>query len=49
MPTLTANPVSTFTQSLGDIPPESVVFGRSDAMRSVRDRLNKVAGAKFRY
>ena len=45
MPTLTANPVSTFTQSLGDIPPESVVFGRSDAMRSVRDRLTKVAGA----
>ena len=45
MPTLTANPVSSFTQSLGDIPPENIVFGRSDAMRSVRDRLNKVAGA----
>jgi len=37
--------VSSLTQSLGDIPPENIVFGRSDAMRSVRDRLNKVAGA----
>jgi len=45
MPTLTANPVSSFTQSLGDIPPENVVFGRSDVMRSVHDRLIKVAGA----
>src|ERR1043165_629018 len=45
MPTLTANPVSSLTQSLGDIPPENIVFGRSGAMRSVRDRLNKVAGA----
>jgi two-component system, NtrC family, response regulator AtoC len=45
MPTLTANPVSSLTQSLGDIPPENIVFGRSEAMRSVRDRLNKVAGA----
>jgi len=39
------NPVSSFTQSLGDIPPENVVFGRSDVMRSVHDRLIKVAGA----
>src|ERR1051326_2816787 len=45
MPILTANPVSSLTQSLGDIPPENIVFGRSDAMRSVRDRLSKVAGA----
>src|SRR5256885_13612334 len=45
MPTLTANPVSSFTQSLGDIPPENIVFGRSDIMRSVRDRLTKVASA----
>jgi two-component system response regulator AtoC len=27
------------------MPPETVVFGRSDAMRSVRDRLTKVASA----
>jgi two-component system response regulator AtoC len=45
MPTLTTNPVSSLTQSLGNIPPENIVFGCSDAMRSVRDRLNKVAGA----
>ncbi len=45
MPTLTANPVHALVQSLGDIPPEHIVFGRSEAMRSVRDRLNKVAGA----
>ena len=45
MPTLTANPVSALVQSLGDIPPENIVFGRSDAMRAVRDRLTKVASA----
>jgi two-component system, NtrC family, response regulator AtoC len=45
MPTLTANPVSSLVQSLGDIPPDNVVFGRTDTMRSVRDRLNKVASA----
>jgi two-component system response regulator AtoC len=45
MPTLTGNPVSSLVQSLGDIPPDAVVFGRSDAMRAVRDRLIKVAGA----
>jgi two-component system response regulator AtoC len=32
-------------QSLGEIPPEAVVFGRSDAMQAVRDRLDKVAAA----
>jgi len=37
--------MSSLTQSLGNIPPENIVFGCSDAMRSVRDRLNKVAGA----
>src|SRR5204863_8443574 len=45
MPTLTANPVSSLTQSLVDIPPDNIVFGRSDVIRSVRDRLIKVAGA----
>ena len=45
MPTLTTNPVSSLTQSLGDIPPESIVFGHSDAMQSLRERLNKVAAA----
>ena len=38
-------PVSSLVQSLGEIPPEEVVFGRSDTMRAVRERLNRVAGA----
>ena len=41
----TTGPVSSLVQSLGEIPPESVVFGRSDAMQAVRERLDKVAGA----
>jgi two-component system response regulator AtoC len=45
MPSLTANPVSSLVQSLGEIPPDSVVFGRSEGMRAVRDRLIKVAAA----
>jgi two-component system response regulator AtoC len=45
MPTLTANPVNSLVQPIGDIPPESIVFGRSEIMRLVRDRLTKVAGA----
>jgi len=39
------NSVSSLVQSLGEIPPEAVVFGRSDAMQAVRDRLDKVAAA----
>jgi two-component system response regulator AtoC len=42
---MTTNPVSSLVQSLGEIPPEAVVFGHSDAMLSVRERLDKVAGA----
>jgi two-component system, NtrC family, response regulator AtoC len=41
----TVNSFSPLAQSLGDIPPESVVFGRSEAMRSVRERLAKIANA----
>src|SRR5205809_3327267 len=41
----TTNSVSSLVQSLGEIPPEAVVFGRSEAMRSLRQRLNKVASA----
>lgn len=44
MPT-TTSPVSSLVQSLGEIPPESIVFGRSDAMQSLRERLDKVASA----
>ncbi|HEX6907215.1 MAG TPA: sigma 54-interacting transcriptional regulator, partial [Terriglobales bacterium] len=37
--------VSSLAQSLGEIPPESVVFGRTEAMRALRERLQKLAGA----
>ena len=43
--TTTMSPVSSLVQSLGEIPPASVVFGRSDAMLAVRERLDKVASA----
>lgn len=45
MASLTTNSVSSLVQSIGEIPPEAVVFGRSEAMLAVRDRLSKVAEA----
>jgi two-component system response regulator AtoC len=42
---MAASSVSSLVQSLGEIPPEQVVFGRSDPMRSLRERLDKIAGA----
>jgi two-component system response regulator AtoC len=41
----TVSTLSPLAQSLGEVPPESVVFGRSEAMRSVRERLVKIASA----
>ena len=41
----TNNTVSSLVQSVGEIPPESVVFGRTEVMQTVRARLDKVAGA----
>jgi two-component system response regulator AtoC len=32
-------------QSLGEFPPESVVFGKTDAMQALRSRMDKVAAA----
>ncbi len=40
-----SNSVSSFVQSLGELPPESVIFGKSEAMQSLRERLTKVAHA----
>lgn len=40
-----ASSVSSLVQSLGEIPPDAVVFGRSDVMQAVRERLDKVACA----
>src|SRR4051812_11631265 len=45
MAMLSANPVSSLVQSLGEIPPDSVVFGRSSIMQTVREKLDKVASA----
>jgi len=41
----TTNSVNSFVQSIGEIPPESIVFGRTDAMQALRARLDKVAAA----
>src|SRR5215472_6415293 len=45
MSSLATNSVSSLVQSIGEIPPQAVVFGSSEAMNSLRDRLAKVAGA----
>ena len=41
----TTNSVSSLVQPIGEIPPESVIFGRSDAMQALRTRMDKVAAA----
>jgi two-component system response regulator AtoC len=41
----TSNPVSALIQPLGEMPPESVVFGGTEAMQVLRERLAKIAGA----
>ena len=40
--TSTVNPL---IQPLGEMPPDAIVFGRTEAMQAVRDRLSKLAGA----
>jgi two-component system response regulator AtoC len=42
---MSTNSVNPLVQSLGDLPPDFIVFGHSDAMRAVRERLQKIAGA----
>lgn len=42
---MTASSVNTLVQPLGEMPPDTIVFGRSEAMNGVRDRLAKLAGA----
>jgi two-component system, NtrC family, response regulator AtoC len=39
------NSVSSLVQSIGDFPPDSIVFGRSESMQAVRARLDKIAAA----
>ena len=40
-----SNPVSALIQPLGEMPPDSVVFGSTDSMQALRERLAKIAGA----
>jgi len=42
---MTIGSLNTLVQPLGEMPPEAIVFGHSEAMQSVRDRLTKLAGA----
>src|SRR5215467_9545077 len=37
--------VNTLVQPLGEMPPEAIIFGRTESMKAVRDRLTKLAGA----
>src|SRR5215469_9188614 len=45
MSTTASSSVSSLIQAIGEIPPEPVVFGASEAMIALRERLGKVAGA----
>lgn len=45
MPISTANSGNSLVQALGEFPPDSVVFGKTDAMQALRDRMDKVASA----
>ncbi len=42
---MTTSSVNTLAQPLGEMPPDAIVFGRSQAMQAVRDRLTKLASA----
>ncbi|MBV9181637.1 MAG: sigma 54-interacting transcriptional regulator [Acidobacteria bacterium] len=45
MSTTVPSSVSSLVQSIGEIPPETVVFGSTEAMTALHERLAKVAGA----
>ncbi len=45
MPIPTSGSVNSLVQSLGEMPPDAVMFGKSEQMRSLRERLDKVASA----
>jgi len=42
---MTSTSVNALVQPLGEMPPEGIVFGSTAAMRAVRERLAKLAGA----
>ena len=41
----TTNSVNALVQSLGEFPPEAIVFGQSETMQALRSRMDKVASA----
>jgi len=45
MPVQPTNSFSSLVQSLGEFPPEAVIFGGSEAMQTLRGRMAKVASA----
>jgi two-component system, NtrC family, response regulator AtoC len=42
---MTTLSVTSLAQSLGDVPPDNIIFGHSEVMQAVRSRLGKVAAA----
>src|SRR3979490_2213607 len=42
---MTTLSVSSLAQSLGELPPDQIIFGHSEVMQAVRSRLGKVAAA----
>ena len=42
---MTTSSVSTLVQPLGEMPPDAIVFGRTEGMQAVKDRLTKLASA----
>src|SRR5712672_4343121 len=42
---MTTSSVSSLVQPLGEMPPEAIIFGRTEVMQAVRQRLTKLAGA----
>src|ERR1700693_5445592 len=42
---MTISSLNTLVQPLGEMPPDAIVFGRTEGMQAVRDRLTKLAGA----
>jgi two-component system, NtrC family, response regulator AtoC len=42
---MTTGSVNTLVQPLGEIPPDAIIFGRTETMQAVRERLTKLAGA----
>src|ERR1700693_1619239 len=42
---MTTPSVNAFAQSLGELPPDNIIFGHSEVMQAVRSRLGRVAAA----